>query len=87
MKSDLSNHINIGKETEIKLIQVGIDSFEKLKAIGSKQAFIRLQTIDPGACLSLLYGLDGAVNGIRWNELSPERKQALQQFYKMTRIQ
>jgi len=29
MASDLSNQINIGKDTEKKLIQVGINSFEK----------------------------------------------------------
>lgn len=85
MKDDLSGLLNIGKDTEAKLKQVGIDSAAKLKEIGSEGAFIRLQTIDPGACLSLLYGLDGAVNSIKWSKLSPERKQALQQFYKMAR--
>jgi DNA transformation protein and related proteins len=84
MKSDLRNHINIGKDTESKLIQVGIDSFEKLKSIGSEQAFLRLQTLDPGACIDLLYGLEGAILGIKWNELSKEKKQSLQQFHKMT---
>ena len=83
MLSNLSNQINIGKDTEAKLIQVGINSFEKLKSIGSEQAFIRLQSIDTGACLSLLYGLDGAIEGIKWNKLPSERKQALQQFYKI----
>jgi DNA transformation protein and related proteins len=83
MKSDLRSHINIGKDTETKLIQVGIDSFAKLKSIGSEQAFIRLQTLDPGACLDLLYGLEGAILGIKWNELSKEKKQSLQQFHKM----
>jgi DNA transformation protein and related proteins len=83
MKNDLSGIMNIGKDTEAKLRQVGIDSAAKLKEIGSEQAFIRLQTLDPGACLNLLYGLDGAVNDIKWNELPPERKRALQQFYKM----
>ncbi len=82
MKSDLSAHINIGKDTEAKLIQIGIDSFEKLRSVGTEQAFIRLQTVDPGACLSLLYGLDGAITDTRWNELSTERKQALLHFYK-----
>lgn len=85
MKSDLSGHINIGKDTETKLIQVGVDSFEKLKTIGIEEAFIRLQTIDPGACLCLLYGLDGAVNDTKWNKLAPERKKELQQFYKMVK--
>lgn len=85
MASDLSNRINIGKDTESKLIQVGIDSYEKLASIGSEGAFIRLQTIDPGACLSLLYGLEGAIEGVKWNKLPLDKKQALQQFYKMTK--
>ena len=87
MESDLSNQINIGKDTEAKLIQVGIDSYEKLVTIGSEGAFIRLQTIDPGACLSLLYGLEGAIEGVKRNKLSADKKQALQQFYKMTKKQ
>jgi DNA transformation protein and related proteins len=82
MKSDLRTHINIGKDTESKLIQVGIDSFDKLKSLGSEQAFIRLQTLDPGACLDLLYGLEGAILGIKWNELPKEKKMALQEFHK-----
>jgi DNA transformation protein len=85
MACDLSNQINIGKDTETKLIQVGIDSYEKFVSIGSEGAFIRLQTIDPGACLSLLYGLEGAIEGVKWNKLSSDKKQALQQFYKMTK--
>lgn len=86
MTSDLSKRINIGKDTEAKLIQVGIDTFEKLESIGTEQAFIRLRTIDPGACLSLLYGLEGAITGIKWNKLPGEKKQALQQFYKMVKM-
>jgi DNA transformation protein and related proteins len=85
MASDLSKQINIGKDTEKKLILAGIDSFEKLVSVGSEQAFIRLQAIDPGACLDLLYGLDGAIAGIKWNKLSAERKLALQEFYKMAK--
>jgi len=85
MSSDLSHHINIGKDTETKLIQVGIDSYEKLVSIGSEGAFIRLQTIDPGACLSLLYGLEGAIEGTRWNELSSEKKLSLKEFHKRTK--
>jgi DNA transformation protein len=83
MRSDLINQINIGKDTESKLIQVGIDSFAKLQSIGSEQAFLRLQTLDPGACLDLLYGLEGALQGIKWNKLPQDKKRALQQFHKM----
>ena len=61
IKSTLTGRINIGKDTEYKLILAGIDSFEKLEAMGSEQAFLRLQIFDPGACLNLLYGLEGAI--------------------------
>ena len=84
MKSDLINQINIGKDTESKLIQVGIDSFAKLQSIGSEQAFLRLQTLDPGACLDLLYGLEGAIEGIKWNKLPQDKKRVLLQFHKMS---
>jgi len=85
MLRDLSDKVNIGKDTEGKLVQVGIDSFEKLVSAGSEQAFIRLQTLDPGACLSLLYGLEGAITGVKWHKLPTGRKQELQQFYKMAK--
>jgi DNA transformation protein and related proteins len=85
MRSDLSEYINIGKDAEKKLIQAGIDTFKKLESIGSQQAFIKLQTIDPGACLSLLCALEGAIEGIRWHDLSPEKKAELKAFIKMAK--
>jgi DNA transformation protein len=83
--NNLSSVINIGKDTQSKLKQVGIDSIEMLRAAGTEQTFLRLQTIDPGACLSLLYGIDGAISGIKWNELSTERKHQLKEFYQLAK--
>jgi DNA transformation protein and related proteins len=85
MASDLKKRINIGKDTENKLIQVGIDSIKELETVGSEQAFLRLQVLDPGACLSLLYGLEGAVEGVKSNELSIEKEKELQQVFKMAK--
>jgi DNA transformation protein and related proteins len=85
MKTELSKVINIGKDAEKKLKLVGINSYEELKSVGSEQAFLRLQTIDPGACLSLLCALEGAVQGIRWHQLPYERKEELKMFLKMTK--
>jgi len=86
MSSDLSKQANIGKTSEAKLIQVGINSFAELQAIGSEQAFIRLQTIDPGTCLCMLYGLEGAIQGISSGKLSNDKKRELQDLYKMMQI-
>jgi DNA transformation protein and related proteins len=85
MSGNLKNRVNIGKDTESKLIRAGIDTFEKLEAMGSEKAFLRLQTIDPGACLCLLYGLEGAIEGIKTKELTAKKKQELQQFFKMAK--
>lgn len=84
MKTELSKCLNIGKDSAAKLKMAGIDSYEDLKEIGTEKAFLRVQAIDPGACLSFLYGLDGAVEGIKWHQLSPERKKELQAFLKST---
>jgi DNA transformation protein len=82
--SSLSGRINIGKDTETKLNDAGIDSFEKLQDLGSEQAFLRLQALDPCACINLLYSLQGTIEGIKWHDIPPEKKQALLQFYKMS---
>jgi DNA transformation protein len=82
MKTKLSKCINIGKDSAAKLQQAGIESYEDLKQIGTENAFLRVQAIDPGACLSFLYGLDGAIEGIKWNKISAERKKELRAFLK-----
>jgi len=83
MVSDLSRRINIGSDTESKLMQIGIDSVEKLIAAGSEKAFLKIRTVDPGACLSLLYGLEGAILGVKWHEIPADRKQELKQFFNL----
>lgn len=86
MISDLLQIPNIGKDTASKLMQVGIATHEELKSVGTEQAFLRLQTLDPGACIHLLYGLDGAVQGISSKQLSPDRKRELREFHRMSQV-
>lgn len=77
----LTELVNIGKYAEDKLQRVGITSAEELIAIGSFEAFKRVRNIDPGACLSMFSALEGAVQGVRWHELSPEIKKRLKSEY------
>ena len=83
---ELTQLPNIGKVVAEKLIQVGITTPEELRNVGAEQAFIRLQIIDEGACLCMLQGLEGAVQGIRWHNLPKERKTELIDFYRMRKI-
>lgn len=83
--SELVELPNIGKEVASRLKEVGIHTAEELKAVGSEQAYLRLRAVDPGACYCMLCGLEGAIQGIRWHHLNPERKQELKQFISMIR--
>ncbi len=79
---DLSSLPNVGRVLERNLRAVGIDTPEQLRDAGSREAFLRIRLYDPGACLHMLYGLEGAVQGIRDTLLSDEAKKDLKNFYK-----
>lgn len=72
---------NIGREIERQLNEAGITTFEQLSALGSRQAWLRIKSIDDSACINRLYGLEGAIQGIRWHNLSDEKKSELKEFY------
>jgi DNA transformation protein len=73
---------NVGKVLESNLKEAGICTPEKLREIGAKEAFLRIRMIDPTACIHMLYGIEGAVEGIRDNFLSDSTKKELREFYR-----
>lgn len=77
---ELTSMRNIGKEMEKKLSSVGIDSPQKLIALGSKQAFLKLKQAYPNVCLVHLYVLEGAIHNIEFNCLSEDKKRELKEF-------
>ena len=72
---------NIGPILEHNLITIGINSPEQLKGYSSKEIFLKIREIDPGACLHMLYGLEGAIENIKDSNLSDSTKQDLKDFY------
>lgn len=78
--SELTDMMNIGKEMAKKLTAVGIDSSEKLIAVGSKQAFLQLKQEYPNVCLVHLYTLEGAITNTKFHCLSEEKKKDLKEF-------
>ena len=78
--SELTSMMNIGKEMERKLTSVGIESSEKLIALGAKDAFLRLKQKYPKVCLVHLYTLEGAIHDIEYNRLSEDTKRDLKEF-------
>lgn len=78
---ELSNLPNIGKETERQLNQVGIETADQLRETGSRTAWLKIHAIDLSACIHRLYGLEGAIRGIKKSELPAAVKAELKEFY------
>lgn len=73
---------NIGTHIAKLLVEAGIESPQQLRMLGSEQAFIWVRAVDPDACINVLYGLEGAVQGIRWHDLDVVRKMQLREFFR-----
>ncbi len=82
MENDLTKAQNIGKETARKLNEVGIDFYETLVHLGTEQAFRKLKSKDPNTCINLLYSIEGAIEGVKWNAIPKERKLELTEFFR-----
>ena len=77
---DLTAMRNIGKEMARKLTAVGLDSPEKLREAGAKEAFFRLKTLYPNVCLVHLHALEGAIRDEDYNRLPQEVREDLRAF-------
>ena len=78
---ELSKLPNIGKVLEEQLNEVGISTVDDLIDFGSKEAWLKIKEIDESACINRLIALEGAVQNIRWHDLSDDDKDNLRDFY------
>lgn len=81
--TELTSMRNIGKEMEKKLKSVGITTAQKLKEVGSKEAFVRLKLHYANICMICpvhLYTLEGAISDMEYNQLPKNVKQDLKNF-------
>ncbi|MEK0306929.1 TfoX/Sxy family protein [Bifidobacterium favimelis] len=80
--SELSKLPNVGKVLERNLNAIGITTPEQLRATGAKEVFMNIRSeVDPGACLHMLYGIQGAVDGVPYTRLPEETTRDLQDFF------
>lgn len=78
---ELSKLPNIGKVLEAQLNNVGINTVDELVDTGSKEAWARIKKMDESACINRLMALEGAIQNIRWHDLSEKDKKNLRDFY------
>ena len=79
--AELSKLPNIGKVLEKQLNDVGINTVDDLMNVGSKEAWLKIKEVDESACLNRLMALEGAIQNIRWHDLSENDKKSLKDFY------
>lgn len=78
---DLVKLPNIGATLEKRLTAVGINDTAALVDIGSKEAYIKLKLHEGDTCFNALCALEGAIQNIRWHDLSGETKKDLKEFF------
>lgn len=78
---ELTKLPNIGSIMEKRLAAVGICDVEALMKNGSKEAYTKLYLHEGDTCFSSLCGLEGAIQGIRWHNLSSQSKENLKKFF------
>ncbi|MBZ9571711.1 TfoX/Sxy family protein [Methanobrevibacter sp. TMH8] len=80
---ELSKLPNIGKVLESQLNKIGIKTAKDLEECGSHEAWLAIKENDPSACYNRLCGIEGAIQGIRWHDLSDTDKKSLKDFYSL----
>ena len=83
---ELAKLPNIGSVVEEQLRQVGITTLKQLEETGAQEAWLKIQAIDPSACIQRLQGLEGAVRGIPKKERPEEVKAELKEFYRQHKL-
>lgn len=78
----LSSLPNVGKVLEKLLMESDITTAEQLREIGTEEAFIRIRMQDTTACIQMLYGIQGAIEGVNDKFLDKATKDKLKEFYK-----
>ena len=85
MNGSLSSMPNVGPVLEDLLKRAGVESPEALRAIGSREAWLRIRGIDPSACLHMLQALEGAVRGVPKKDLPDPKIGRVREFFEERR--
>ncbi len=83
--SQLTYLPNIGTVLEKQLNEVGIFTYEDLRQLGAKHAWLQIQQIDSSACIHKLLALEGAILGVKKSQLPLDVKEDLREFYHWNR--
>ena len=82
MDKELTSLPNIGPVLAENLCAVGLDTTEKFRAAGAREACLGIRSqVDAGACFHQLTALAGAELDMPRKMLTPAQKQGLRAFF------
>lgn len=75
---------NLSLKLEVQLRRVGISTVEILKEQGAKQSWLKLQEKNKNMSISVLFALQGAIQGLHYAALPVAVKEELRHWHKET---
>jgi DNA transformation protein len=81
-KTEIAEHPSIGEKLKENLINAGYDYLEDAREDGAEHVFRKIRQNNEFACISMLYGLERALQGVGYKELDKERKNKLLKFFR-----
>jgi DNA transformation protein and related proteins len=76
-KKPANDFLNIGPKSMAWLQEIGIHTRADLEQLGSVMAYRILRDRFPNVSLNMLYALEGALTGRKWNEFTSDEKARL----------
>lgn len=80
--SELSALPNVGPVLIDELKTIGIETPDALIDAGTLEVAVQLHTAGFHVCMSKLYAIEGAIQGVRWHELPIETRNRLKTQFK-----
>lgn len=77
MAEPIESLANLGPKSAEMLASVGITTMEQLRARGSVAAYAKAKRAGKNVSLNLLWALEGALTGIRWQDVAREHRTSL----------
>jgi DNA transformation protein len=68
---------NLGPRSREWLARAGIDSLERLRELGAVRAYVAVRGAGGRPSLNLLWALEGAITGQRWQDVAREHRTSL----------
>lgn len=68
---------SLGPQSEAMLARAGITQFSQLRELGSARAYVRAKRANPRVSLNLLWALESALSGERWQDVARTHRTSL----------